>query len=215
MGERLREHRWGPVLLGWGIVVAGLGLGWLVGGRHPPATRHLPESARSLALPRRLQTPMGQSTGPAPGEIASDRRGCGGSRPTVSIRSDTGVDEAVPTQPPSLARSFPAIGHPPAASAYRLSDPTARAQAPNLSQTATHKVVNGDSLAGLAARYLGDASRAGEIFEANRDRLHSPDLLPIGLELRIPLSRPTEHHETANTPASSGLVPIQRPRPRS
>jgi nucleoid-associated protein YgaU len=50
----------------------------------------------------------------------------------------------------------------------------------------SHKIIDGDTLPALAARYLGDAGRAGEIFEANRNVLASPDILPLGRELRIP-----------------------------
>ena len=50
----------------------------------------------------------------------------------------------------------------------------------------THKVVDGDSLASLAERYLGSSSRAMELYEANRDVLTRPDVLPIGAELKIP-----------------------------
>lgn len=49
-----------------------------------------------------------------------------------------------------------------------------------------HRVRDGDTLAGLALRYLGSADRYRELFEANRDRLATPDVLPIGVELRIP-----------------------------
>ena len=41
-------------------------------------------------------------------------------------------------------------------------------------------------LAALALDYLGDARRAEEIFEANRQVLSDPELLPIGAKLRIP-----------------------------
>ena len=50
----------------------------------------------------------------------------------------------------------------------------------------THMVVDGDTLAALAERYLGEASRAKEIFETNRNLLQTPELLPIGIELKIP-----------------------------
>ncbi len=50
----------------------------------------------------------------------------------------------------------------------------------------THKVVDGDSLSKIAAKYLGRADRYQEIFQANRNVLAKPDLLPIGVELRIP-----------------------------
>jgi LysM repeat protein len=49
-----------------------------------------------------------------------------------------------------------------------------------------HKIVDGDTLGDIAARYLGSAARAMEIFEANRDLLTDPELLPIGAELKIP-----------------------------
>ena len=49
-----------------------------------------------------------------------------------------------------------------------------------------HVVHDGDSLAKLAARYLGDAQRAREIYELNRDVIDHPDLLKIGAKLRIP-----------------------------
>jgi nucleoid-associated protein YgaU len=51
----------------------------------------------------------------------------------------------------------------------------------------THVIVDGDTLAGLAARYLGDPRRSVDIFEANRRVLADPDVLPIGAELQIPL----------------------------
>jgi LysM repeat protein len=50
----------------------------------------------------------------------------------------------------------------------------------------THRVVDGDTLAKLAARYLGSSDRYGEIFAANRPLLSTPDLLPIGVQLTIP-----------------------------
>jgi nucleoid-associated protein YgaU len=49
-----------------------------------------------------------------------------------------------------------------------------------------HIVVDGDSLERLANRYLDDPRRSREIYELNRELLPNPDLLPIGLELKIP-----------------------------
>jgi nucleoid-associated protein YgaU len=49
-----------------------------------------------------------------------------------------------------------------------------------------HSIVDGDTLRDLAARYLGSPDRAMEIFNANRDVLGNPDILPIGVELKIP-----------------------------
>jgi len=49
-----------------------------------------------------------------------------------------------------------------------------------------HRIVEGDTLTALAQRYLGDASRSGEIHVANLDRLASPEILPLGVTLLIP-----------------------------
>ncbi len=49
-----------------------------------------------------------------------------------------------------------------------------------------HKIVDGDTLSVLASRYLGDAMRSVDIFDYNRDLLASPELLPIGKDIRIP-----------------------------
>ena len=73
--------------------------------------------------------------------------------------------------------------------------------------TRTHRIVNGDSLPALAQRYLGNEDRAGEIFEANRDLLSSPDALPIGIELRIP-PRNGPKADAKPTAASPSLLPI-------
>lgn len=49
-----------------------------------------------------------------------------------------------------------------------------------------HRVVDGDTLASLARRYLKDEARQQEIYDANHDTLSDPELLPIGLQLKIP-----------------------------
>lgn len=53
-----------------------------------------------------------------------------------------------------------------------------------------HVVSDGDSLPRLAQRYLNDSSRSGEIFEENRNVLQDPEVLPIGVQLRIPEAGP-------------------------
>jgi hypothetical protein len=56
----------------------------------------------------------------------------------------------------------------------------------------------------LARLYLDDASRGAEIYEANRDLLASPDLLPIGAELVIP--EPRDRSAFENASPQSALV---------
>jgi hypothetical protein len=68
----------------------------------------------------------------------------------------------------------------------------------------THKIVDGDTLGALAERYLGSADKAQEIFQANRDVLPTPEILPIGAELKIPIGVDTS---APSTPTSSPPVP--------
>lgn len=44
----------------------------------------------------------------------------------------------------------------------------------------------GDTLSGIADRFLGSHLRYREIYEANKDRMESPDRLRVGKALRIP-----------------------------
>ena len=93
-----------------------------------------------------------------------------------------------------------------------------------------HVIVDGDTLARLAGRYLDDPRRSGEIFEANRAVLADPELLPIGAELVIPDKRAVARsapgpqsrvfHGASSHVAQSELVPIrpyqtQQPAPRA
>lgn len=50
-----------------------------------------------------------------------------------------------------------------------------------------YTVRSGDTLSGLAARFLGSTQRYLEIYEANRDVLESPNAIRAGLELTIPV----------------------------
>jgi hypothetical protein len=98
--------------------------------------------------------------------------------------------------------------------------------APETQEPRFHIVVDGDSLAKLAGRYLDDPHRATEIYELNCDVLSDPDLLPIGTELAIPPRSAVTSAATTSpqsfmpravaihAPARTGLVPI-RPIPRA
>jgi nucleoid-associated protein YgaU len=88
-------------------------------------------------------------------------------------------------------------------------------------QGPTHKVADGDTLAELAKRYLGNAGRWSELYDYNRDVLTNPDLLPIGAELRIPVApfHPAESEAapratapTTDSPAARAVIqPIGAP----
>lgn len=89
-------------------------------------------------------------------------------RPSMRTASFKPDDSRAPAPPPQLPKPKPPLS------------PAAR--------VVVHRIVDGDTLASLAQRYLGSSERFREIFEANHERLLSPDLLPIGAELRIPVS---------------------------
>lgn len=52
-----------------------------------------------------------------------------------------------------------------------------------------HRIRDGDTLQALAAKYLGDPGRHQEIYEANKDRLPSEEVLPLNLTIEIYVPR--------------------------
>jgi len=125
--------------------------------------------------PAVIQTSVRPSSGRAPGfspqqEISAVER----ARPVF--------DESQLTTPSSLQWRLPVYSqvepaaHPSADVSVSRPDNAVR----------RHKITNGDSLPGLAQRYLGSADRFLEIFQFNREILSHPDVLPIDLEIRIP-----------------------------
>ena len=88
-----------------------------------------------------------------------------------------------PAPPPELPKSYPDSGQP---ASTRWGASFSEMLPETASAPPTHKIIDGDSLALLAERYLGSASRAMEIYEANRNVLTHPEVLPIGAELKIP-----------------------------
>lgn len=48
-----------------------------------------------------------------------------------------------------------------------------------------YTIRDGDTLRGIASKFLGDPNRAGEIFDANRNVLADPQLLPLRTEIVV------------------------------
>lgn len=100
----------------------------------------------------------------------------------------------------------------------RPTDPPPESWAADEQTERTHIVVDGDSLPKLAERYLDDRRRAWEIFAINRDVLSNPQLLPIGVVLKLPKKprdrAPIESAEipafwaSSDTASKDGLVPV-------
>jgi nucleoid-associated protein YgaU len=176
MDQRLRLATAATVML--------VGLGFALFFRRPSAEADLPIPMQSDPLVLRKQPDprayaraesslTNSQPRPLPVAPAEPRR----ETPTIVTPTDQ------PGPPPDLPKSYPAGGQP-------ISTRWGASLSEMLPETAsappTHKVMDGDSLALLAERYLGSASRAMEIFEANRTVLTHPAILPIGVQLKIP-----------------------------
>lgn len=67
--------------------------------------------------------------------------------------------------------------------------PAAPAAAPAAeAQSQTYTVQSGDTLSGIAKKFLGNANDYMQIFNANRDQLTDPDKIKPGQVLKIPQS---------------------------
>jgi nucleoid-associated protein YgaU len=60
----------------------------------------------------------------------------------------------------------------------------AEPQAP--ARPSTHTVASGDSLAAISLKYYGTTTDYAKIFEANKDKLRSPNLIQVGQVLALP-----------------------------
>jgi len=196
-------------VLAWGILVAGISLAWLIGRRGPEGESRPADPADQVLLRRRVDSHALARDAADPGML-----GCPAPRRNGPLAAalpgarDTPLDKPDPL-PPNLAKSFPPIDSRGATQPVESPDPGLAGSRGSSVGMSAHRIVNGDSLPALAARYLGSADRAEEIFDANRDRLSSADALPIGLELRIPPREATPHRPAAARQPE--LVPI-RPR---
>jgi len=72
----------------------------------------------------------------------------------------------------------------------------------------THVIQSGDTLSGLAARYLGSSARYRDIYEANKNVLRSPDDLRDGVTIVIPdVGKPRDQQHTAESSGTAGAAP--------
>jgi len=51
-----------------------------------------------------------------------------------------------------------------------------------------YEIAAGDTLSGIAKRYLGDANAWQQLFDANREVIKDPNLIFPGQKIRVPLS---------------------------
>jgi nucleoid-associated protein YgaU len=179
---------------------------WAEDAGHPPATDAAPAAPLRPSLIGRIDIdggPPGSTTGASKTDPAAT---------DVPPLAERFVDGVAPRR---LGQSSPPVSRPEEPSP--LSDESLQGQA----EVRTHRIVDGDTLSALAGKYLGQADRYLEIFEYNRDVLRDPDLLPIGVELRIPNQPPPRPAASADdlvplptlaptTPVAAATPPRQR-----
>lgn len=130
--------------------------------------------------------------------------------PPIGAWREAVQSSQAPAVAPAAAPAWPQAtqSNKPAATPIAMLAPPARAEAPvpdSPQSERTHLVTDGDTLERLATRYLGDASRAAELFAWNRGVLSHPDLLPIGVELTV--SGPANGQAVG----AVGLTPVNAP----
>jgi nucleoid-associated protein YgaU len=155
-----------------GVLLAGVLLAMLFRREAPRAEQLLPGGSEHLVLRRQAADATDAPSKQGPAAAAQKPIVLSPSAPNVPPDASArpavrNVEQATSRWGASMGLMLPETGH----------------GAPRIR---THKVVDGDSLQGLAERYLGSARRAMELFAANRDVLTNPDVLPIDVELKIP-----------------------------
>jgi nucleoid-associated protein YgaU len=181
-----------------GLVLAGLALAW-------PFRRDWQGPPRLAERPSVVDVPLrgpDVAVPPGPAGEASPALGIRGDEPThLTFSRDYPDLESLgtpPVLPPDFGIADAEAQHQTPPQIHRNWQP-ARLKLPTTSpRLRRHRLTDGDSLERLAERYLGNPARAGEIFEANRDLLPAPDLLPLGRIIRIPPREADEALQAAN-----------------
>jgi phage tail protein X len=174
-------------LIALGVILVGICAAWPF--RQPRAQVPVPPSAPvPLVLTlRRPDAPLELAprleASPAVGFPAAPLTTAGS--PPLTPAATASLDNLVP--PPALPVSFQ-----PSATGLVAGDwqpaPVAKAMS-SPSRPRPYRLRDGDTLEKIAERYLGERERASEIFEANRDVLSRPDLLPVGVTILLPPRR--------------------------
>jgi phage tail protein X len=168
-----------------GVLLVGTVVAMLFRRDPPPPGPPVPGTSDQLILRKPPAAPAAADPTwqPAHGHEMSQAAPVGSQEPPRVVTIVTPSDAATP---PDLARSYPDASSP-GSSRWGISmgQMLPEAVAPE-APPRTHTIVDGDSLAALAERYLGGKEAAAAIFAANRDVLTDPQILPIGAELKIP-----------------------------
>jgi nucleoid-associated protein YgaU len=202
------------VLLAAGVMLAGICAAWPFRrpSENPRVAPPAPADEGPILAPAQSAASVAPSSEPprevpVAGDVATQplsdapvARGVANSTTAASeapSASPSAPADSAPQPPPiaepaaSRAASSTATIEPPAGRAAAVtplvvSTPPISESAPRPQSWRRHRIQDGDTLAKLAQKYLGDPAREAEIFTLNRDVLADPALLPIGAWLKIP-----------------------------
>jgi hypothetical protein len=106
------------------------------------------------------------------------------SRPLPALMPDSLVKDTTPSgESPVPSPAAPGDPFPPAPTEPSTSSKEAFVPPAEFEE---YVVKYGDTLSGIAEKFLGSQGKYMQIFEANKDRMSSPDRLEVGKPLRIP-----------------------------
>lgn len=156
--------------------------------RQAPAERLevQPPAVVPVALPiRRQESPLelaqAQEISPASGFFSASERVP--ETPKLPSASDVSAERLNVAPPPAMPIAFQPIAEGLKPTSWKPKPPVDIRPKP---KPRPYRLRDGDTLEGLAERFLGDRLRAEEIFEGNRQLLERPDLLPVGKEILLP-----------------------------
>jgi len=140
----------------------------------------------------------------------------------VSIPDPIRIDGAestgqIVTPAAEVSDGIHGIFHPTVSSASGIGVPSATGAVTGSSAVTgwtIHEVGAGETLSGLASKYLGTHRRYRELFNANREILTSPDALRVGMKLKVPdrKTKPVPAPAADVSPATTSETP-RLPRP--
>lgn len=121
--------------------------------------------------------------GPLPAPTAQPTRPAG--QPEKPPAAKPGETEKAPAAKPGETEKPPTAK--PGAEKPRNAKPAGEAaETKPQTKVRTYKVAPGDSLVKIARTLLKDPNRWREIYELNKSKIPNPDVLPVGVELRLP-----------------------------
>jgi nucleoid-associated protein YgaU len=213
--------RWKKLAIAGAILIVGIGTALVFRREHTaeaPAAAQAPE-----ALGQSPATRAAQRKPPPEPTLAGRIEPYSPAAPTDSVREasasfTTAARDPLQTDSPMKWQTVrrpdeshaTAVTQPDRPTVDRILDDSPPA-ARRLAADVRHKIVDGDTLAAIARRYLGAGERSLELFEYNRDVLVTPELLPIGKELRIPPRDFSPAQSPLTEPRSLNLTAVAPP----